>query len=307
MFPPRRGDKPPAASPSSTSGPHAQALSGDSLSSSSGRSSRRTCSSTDGGDAAAFAEESCDDDWSWPTAAGPADGDGEAGPGAGGAEENWRRACSRQRLKANATRTLVRTVASWGPQPARLVDLRTGGQLVVTYWLRDDVKALCIFNREDTQVRVCACSHMERCEEAAAAPEVAARRFFLGLRSEELRRAVLVTMERSAQGAQVFQREFASNLRPQLLLLCADSRKQRDLLGALHALMSELMLHDLPATSARSPFYELTGSQRSEEEAECDHPLSSWPSVKPAVATSPESSGPEAVVALPEAAVAPPP
>merc|ERR1712232_47913 len=105
--------------------------------------------------------------------------------------------------KVSSQKALVKHVAEWGPQVGHIVDLHTGAHQTVTYWLRDDVRALCIFNRDDTQVRSYSCAQMERCEDLEKASDVTVRRFFLGLSVEDLRRGVLVTMERVTHSIQI--------------------------------------------------------------------------------------------------------
>jgi len=190
-----------------------------------------------------------------------------------GMEECWRQACKRQRTQVCSDRQLVRFVASWGPQIGRLVDIRSATQLSVTYWLREDVRALCVFHREDNQVRIFACSQMERCEAASTVGEVAARQFFLDLGAEDLRCGVFVAMELFTVGSQAMQLGRLGLLRPQLLLLCRSPGRQRALLGALRTLMDELMLHETSSTT-RSAFH-----QMSDRKSEQDLPSCSWTSL----------------------------
>lgn len=168
----------------------------------------------------------------------------------GSSNRSWRHCCEKQRAKLSDNKALVRRVAAWGPEVGHLVDLRTGRHRVATYWLRDDARSLCIFNLEDTQVRVYACAQMERCESVNDAPEVTARQFFLGLDAESLTRAIFITMERTTHSMQVASQGHVGIVRAQLLLLCKDCETQRDLLGALRALMAEMLVHNGSAPSA---------------------------------------------------------
>lgn len=115
----------------------------------------------------------------------------------------WEQSCEDHRAKVSRVKELVRSVVGWGPQVGHLVDLRTGARNAVTYWLRDDVRALCVFDHEDTQVRVYSCGQMERCEKLSASPEVGARQFFLDLDDEALSCGLMVVMERSAHSTAV--------------------------------------------------------------------------------------------------------
>lgn len=186
---------------------------------------------------------------------------------------SWRHDCRLQRARAEAERALVRRVADWGPQVGHLVDLRTGDHRPVTFWVRDDVRALCIFDRQDTQVRVYLCNHMASCQEAASSPEVSARQFFLGFKHEDLSRGLLVTMEKS-HAVQVVHQGHIGTLRAQLLLICRDRAHCEALLGALRALTAELLLHEPNFDSGRS-FRPV--SEREGEEA-CDIV---WPPLLP--------------------------
>lgn len=165
-------------------------------------------------------------------------------------DRSWRRSCEKQRAKLSAEKALVRRVAEWGPEVGHLVDLHTGKHKMVTYWLRADARALCLFDLGDTQVRMFSCAQMERCESLNDAPEVTARRFFLGFDAEGLRRGVLITMERSTHSVQVSSQGHIGIVRAQLLLLCKDEAMQQALLGALRALMAELLVHDAKPQSA---------------------------------------------------------
>jgi len=161
----------------------------------------------------------------------------------------WRRACEQQRAQAIAGKALVRQVADWGPEAGTLVDIHTGVHRPVTYWLRDDVRAFCVFDRDDTQVRVYSCSQMERVDGLEKATEVVARQFFLGLREEDMRKGILITMERSAHGRHVVQQGHVGMLRAQLMLLSKSSMHQQDLLGAIRAINAEFLVHDRPPHS----------------------------------------------------------
>lgn len=271
MFPPPANGGKPSGAPAGTS--------------SSSRGGGSCCSSSRDGDGAPGEDSAADDDWPLQLLV-PDDGAG-VGLGASGAEgasqgDGWRRACGQHRAKACLDRALVRSVAGWGPQVGRLVDLHTGRQSLVTYWLRDDVKALCVFGREDTQVHIFPCSQVERCEAASVADEVVARQFFLGLQSRDLRRGVFVTMERFAQGLQVMQQGQMAPLRKQLLLLCSSSERRRELLGALRTLVDELLVHEHHSGSTCRTFCPVSDSDRTKDEADdrdpCGWPAGSSPS-----------------------------
>lgn len=156
----------------------------------------------------------------------------------------WRQTCDDQRARSTAERALIQQVVDWGPEAGRLVDLRNGKHASVTYWLRDDLRALCLFDMEEMQVRVYQCAQMERCEAADNAPEVSSREFFLGLGADAARRGIFVTMERFAHSVEVLQQGHVGQLRTQLLLLCRSRSCQKALLAAIRALMAELLVHD---------------------------------------------------------------
>lgn len=158
---------------------------------------------------------------------------------------SWEQSCEDHRAKVSRVKELVRSVVGWGPQVGHLLDLRTGARSAVTFWLRDDVRALCIFDHEDTQVRVFSCGQMERCERLATCPEVCARQFFLGLDGALLGRGLLIVMERSAHSTAVMHQGHLGIFRAQLALLCASRRQQQALLGAVQALTAELVLREI--------------------------------------------------------------
>jgi len=162
----------------------------------------------------------------------------------------WRMECEKQRARAIVDKGLVRQVAEWGPEVGAIVDLHTGLHRIVTYWLRDDVRALCIFDREDTQVRVYSCSQMETCVELGAAPEVVARHFFLGLGPDDMRRGIFVSMERAVHSRHVVQQGHVGLIRAQIALLCRTRDFQKDLLHAIRVLAAEFLVHDRPPRSA---------------------------------------------------------
>lgn len=172
------------------------------------------------------------------------------GRAAAGTTASWEQACEDHRAKVSRVKALVRSVVAWGPQVGHLVDLRTGARCAVTYWLREDVRALCIFDHEDTQVRVYACGQMERCEELSAAPEVCARQFFLGIDDDALGCGLMIVMERSAHSFAVMVQGHLGIFRAQLVLLLASRRQQQALLGALSALTAELVLRDVGGQSS---------------------------------------------------------
>lgn len=158
---------------------------------------------------------------------------------------SWEQSCEDHRAKVSRVKELVRSVVGWGPQVGHLVDLRTGARKAVTFWLRDDVRALCIFDHEDTQVRVYSCGQMERCERLSTAPEVGARQFFLNLDDDALGCGLMIVMERSAHSTAVMHQGHLGIFRAQLALLCASRRQQQALLGAVQALTAELVLREI--------------------------------------------------------------
>lgn len=169
-------------------------------------------------------------------------------------EVSWEQSCEDHRAKVSQVKDLVRSVVGWGPQVGHLVDLRTGTRTAVTYWLRDDVRALCIFDHNDTQVRVYSCGQMERCEKLSVAPEVAARQFFLDLDDEAFSCGLMIVMERSAHSTAVIHQGHLGIFRAQLVLLCASRRQQKALLGAIQALTAELVLREIGSGSVHSAF-----------------------------------------------------
>lgn len=167
-------------------------------------------------------------------------------------------------------------MVAWGPQVGHLVDLRTGSRSAVTYWLREDVRALCIFDHEDTQVRVYSCGQMERCERLSAAPEACARQFFLDLGDDALGRGLMIVMERSAHSTAVMHQGHLGIFRAQLVLLCASRRQQQALLAAIQSLTAELVLREIGSgCSAHSAFRQLSDRR---EEAGWHH---LWPADAP--------------------------
>jgi len=172
--------------------------------------------------------------------------------------EDWRLSCLKQRARIGADREMVRRVADWGPQQRELVNIHCGVHRDVTYWLRDDVRSLCVFDRAEAQIRVYGCAQIERCEPVDAAIEVVARQFFLGLDSRDLRRALLVTMENSAHGKAVLQQGHLGILRAQVLLLCVDQTRARLLLAGVRILMAELLLRDMATNESSHTFHQLS-------------------------------------------------
>mmetsp|Transcript_41530 Transcript_41530/g.134081 ORF Transcript_41530/g.134081 Transcript_41530/m.134081 type:complete len:458 (-) Transcript_41530:68-1441(-) len=165
---------------------------------------------------------------------------------------SWRQSCEERRGRASVERALVQQVVDWGPQVGHVVDLRTGEHRTVTFWLREDVRALCVFDRtRDMQVRLFLSSHMDKVVETEQATEVFARQFFLNLDQDGLRRGLLITMSKS-HAVQVVHQGHIGAIRAQLLLLCKDRQHRKAMVGALRALMSELMVHELPPESARN-------------------------------------------------------
>lgn len=157
---------------------------------------------------------------------------------------SWRLACDRQRGKVTTEKLLVKNVAEWGPQIGHLVDLRSGEHRPVTFWVRDDVRAFCMYDRVVEQVRVFLCANMEKCQDADSAVEVVARRFFLGISTEDVKRGLLITMEKGVHSIQVVHQGHLANLCTQLLLLCRDSSQKMSLLRAMRSLMAEMLVHE---------------------------------------------------------------
>jgi hypothetical protein len=109
------------------------------------------------------------------------------------------------------------------------------------------------------------------------------RQFFLGLETEDLKRGVLITMERSTHGVQVIQQGHVGMLRAQLLLLCKDRSYQKALAGAIRALMEELLVHDREPISVDA-FCQMTDDRRGPGNGEPPH--SDWPPTDAVVAVS---------------------
>merc|ERR1712232_283826 len=162
---------------------------------------------------------------------------------------SWRQACEKNHTQLLAERAIVREVAGRGPDSGVIVDLHTGHHRTVTYWLRDDVRSLCVFDSEPSRLRVFSCVEIEQCSVIEQAAEVIARKFFLGLRPEDMQRGVLITMERSAHGRHVVQQGRVALLRVQVLLLCRTRDIRDTLVCAIRALMAEFLVHDRPPYS----------------------------------------------------------
>mmetsp|Transcript_24559 Transcript_24559/g.54695 ORF Transcript_24559/g.54695 Transcript_24559/m.54695 type:complete len:392 (-) Transcript_24559:148-1323(-) len=163
---------------------------------------------------------------------------------AGNSPRSWHAAIRRQRARASHDRALVQAVSEWGPLVGRLVDLRTGQHRPVTYWLRMDARSLCIFDTHDTQVRVYPAARMENAMALEASQEVAARRFFLGLDLDAMRRGLLITMEHASHDPKVIQQGHFGTIKARLVLLVSSRQSRKDMLGALRALISCLPLRE---------------------------------------------------------------
>ena len=175
---------------------------------------------------------------------------------------SWRTACSEHRMRALEDRALTKHVAEWGPQGAHVVDLHTGKHMQVTFWLRDDVKALCVFDCQDGCVGVYVCSQMEDCEEVENA-EATSRRFFLGLSNADLRRGILITMDMQVHSIQILHQGQLRVRRAQILLLLKDRDTRKALLGAMNAMRHELLLQERTPDSVHSAFQQIS-SRRDE-------------------------------------------
>jgi len=174
---------------------------------------------------------------------------------------SWRKECKQLRTKLHEGRQVVQDVAEWGPQVGHRVDLHTGKHLPVTFWLREDIRALCLFDREDTHVRMYLCGQMESCDEVERCPEVRARQFFLNLADEGLSQCLLVTMEQAAHGVRVMHQGHVGTLRTQVLLRCKDHAQRKELLRALRVLNAELLVHE-QSDKVHTPFLQLSESER---------------------------------------------
>eukprot|EP00927_Polykrikos_kofoidii_P063185 TRINITY_DN58005_c0_g1_i1.p1 TRINITY_DN58005_c0_g1~~TRINITY_DN58005_c0_g1_i1.p1 ORF type:complete len:401 (+),score=56.66 TRINITY_DN58005_c0_g1_i1:274-1476(+) len=162
---------------------------------------------------------------------------------------SWRRECDRQRARVAADKALVNQVSGWGPEAGTIVDIHTGRHRPVTYWLRSDVRALCIFDREGAKVQVYPCNKVERCEDVAQSEEITARTFFLGLDKSAMRRGMIVTMDRQVYGRQVMSQGRVGTLNAKVFLLCKERKAQKLLRAAINVLAAELMVRDKSPTT----------------------------------------------------------
>eukprot|EP00747_Dinoflagellata_sp_TGD_P182207 gnl/TRDRNA2_/TRDRNA2_36341_c1_seq1.p1 gnl/TRDRNA2_/TRDRNA2_36341_c1~~gnl/TRDRNA2_/TRDRNA2_36341_c1_seq1.p1 ORF type:complete len:166 (-),score=20.23 gnl/TRDRNA2_/TRDRNA2_36341_c1_seq1:32-499(-) len=113
---------------------------------------------------------------------------------------------------------------------------------------------------------------MDRVDRLEGCAEVSSRLFFLGLREDDLRRGLLITMDRSAHGITVMEQGHLGFMRAQILLLCRTHQGAQLLLYTLRVMMTELLLHQYGTHSATSTFRALSAAEekRSGETSEED-------------------------------------
>lgn len=182
-------------------------------------------------------------------------------------ELSWRKSLEIQKIRAMANKTIVQRVADWGPTAGCLVGLHTGAHRQVTYWLRQDVRALCIFGEKNSKVSVYLAAQMESIEELESSTEVLVRQFFLGLCSADMKRGLLITMQIQAHSVPVVHQGHLGRQQARLLILCKDQAYKKDLLAALRALSDEITLHELWTVSTNASGFREIASRREKESA----------------------------------------
>lgn len=161
-------------------------------------------------------------------------------------EQWWRRNSQQQRVRAAVERDSIRRLVNAGIQHAVEVDLRTGQRSPASYWVREDARVLCLLQDSCSKVAVLPCGSMEVVTRADESNDVTARRFFLGLSEDELRRAVLIVMFASHGCAMptplLHHHAPLPPTRVRCMLICVDRTRRRLLLDGLKNLQAERLL-----------------------------------------------------------------